>query len=209
MKSGYYEDLKLLARNVRQDYGLDGPRVLKTDLKRIYKDKGIKLDYWPYPLKKLRGAYFNDNHGISVLISKKLPDDPLVFTMAHELKHHLADSALGLVNCVGDQVSKPIEVGAEVFAAEFLFPDALFVQLMEKMGVAQGSCVAETIVRVKHETKTTLSFAGLVKKAEWLEFAPPGTLPHAGWKKLEENIYGVPFYKRRLQMARQRISRIT
>jgi Zn-dependent peptidase ImmA (M78 family) len=193
----YYEDLKQLARNVRREFGLDGPRILKSDIKRIYKDKGITLDYWPYRLKGLRGAYFNDENGISIMIAKDLPADPMVFTMAHELKHHLVDSSHGLVKCLDKTISRPIEIGAEVFAAEFLFPDAVFFQLMENMNVPDGACTAEVIVRLKHETKTTLSYTGLVKKAEWLKFAPQGSLPQTGWKRLEEQIYGIPFYKRR------------
>jgi Zn-dependent peptidase ImmA (M78 family) len=193
----YYEDLKQLAREVRQEFGLDGPRVLKSDIKLIFKAKGITLDYWPYRLKGLRGAYFNDESGISIMISKDLPEDPMVFTMAHELKHHLKDAELGLVKCLAKEVSRPIEIGAEVFAAEFLFPEAIFLERMKEMGVGQGACVPENLVRLKHETKTTLSYAGLAKKAEWLGFAIQGSLPKAGWRKLEEQIYGVPFYKQK------------
>jgi Zn-dependent peptidase ImmA (M78 family) len=193
----YYEDLKQLARDVRQEFGLDGARVLKSDLKRIYKAKGITLDYWPHKLKGVRGAYFNDESGVSIMISKGLPEDPMVFTMAHELKHHLKDSSAGMVNCLSKEVSRPIEIGAEVFAAEFLFPEGIFLEMMKDMGVQTGKCSAEHIVRLKRETKTTLSYAGLVKKAEWLKLAVQGTLPQTGWIKLEEQIYGVPFYKQK------------
>ena len=124
--------------------------------------------------------------------------------MAHELKHHLVDSAEGMVNCIDGKIDRKIEIGAEVFAAEFLFPDSLFSQSMSGMGITEGNCSAETIVHLKQETRTTLSYAGLVKKAEWLKFAVKGSLPKSGWKKLEERIYGIPFYKkRRKQTASQ------
>lgn len=42
----------------------------------------------------MRGVYFNDELGIDVMVKKELPEDALVFTMAHELKHHLLDSDL-------------------------------------------------------------------------------------------------------------------
>ena len=164
MRYQYYEELKELARNVRLQYGLEGPRILKSDLKKIFKQNGIKLDYWPHPLKGLRGAYFSDEHGTSIMISKKLPNDPMVFTMAHELKHHLTDRAQGLVGkCLKKESSDPVEIGAEVFAAEFLFPEQLFAQLMDKMDVAMGRCTPEDVVRIKCETKTTLSYTGLIK----------------------------------------------
>jgi Zn-dependent peptidase ImmA (M78 family) len=191
----YYENLKVLARRVRDHYGLSGPRVLKSDLRRIYKIEGIQLDYWPYHLEGLRGAYFHDKYGTSVLIAKEMPIDPTVFTLAHELKHHLADRKLGMVKCVDKAVSEPIEIGAEVFAAELLLPEQVFIDLMNQLGVQRGKCTAEDIVRLKHESKTTLSYSGLVKRAEWLRYAEIGFLPRAGLRSLELQMYGVPFYR--------------
>lgn len=189
--------MKELARGVRQEYGLIGPRVMRSDLRRIYKAKNIQLDYWPYPLKKLRGAYFNDENGVSVMVAKSLPDGPAIFTLAHELKHHLADRETGRLECSAGNESDPVEIGAEVFAAEFLFPELLFKQAMEQMVVEPLHCVAETLVRLKHDTKTTLSYAGLVKKAEWLGFATKGTIKPQSWQRLEDQIYGVPFYRQK------------
>jgi len=64
--------------------------VLRSDLRRIYRTEGIRIDLWPYKFKGLRGAYFNDELGPTVLLAKGLPQDPMVFTMAHELKHHVS-----------------------------------------------------------------------------------------------------------------------
>lgn len=189
--------MKNLARATRHDYGIEGPRVLRTDMKRIFKDKGIHLDYWPGPLKQLRGAYFNDNNGSTIMVRKDLPPDPCVFTMAHELKHHLVDKDSGLLACEATPRNEVAEIGAEVFAAEFLFPEKCFVECMHELGVAEGHCTAETLVRVKHQTKTTLSYSGLSKLATWLGFAPKGSLPKTGWKRLEDHILGVPFYRRK------------
>lgn len=189
----YFSQMKVLASRVRSDYGLTGPRVMRSDLKRIYKDQAIELDYWDQPLKKLRGAYFDDADGTSVMIAKRLPDDPLIFTMAHELKHHLVDRAVGSVKCsVGNEASL-IEIGAEVFAAEFLLPDELFAQELALMEIQKGSCCAETLVHLKHRTKTTLSYAGLTKKAERLGYAGKGVISQGGWRRLEERLYGPPF----------------
>jgi Zn-dependent peptidase ImmA (M78 family) len=188
--------MKVLARETRQEYGIEGPRVLRSDMKRIFKHQGIHLDYWPGTFKEIRGAYFNDENGATIMVRKDLPPDPCVFTMAHELKHHLADKESGLLACEANPRNEIREIGAEVFAAEFLFPEICFAALMEEMGIGQGQCTAETLVRVKHETKTTMSYAGLRKLAIWLEFATEGSLPKTGWKNLESKIYGVPFYRR-------------
>jgi len=176
--------MRLLAGQVRGQYDLQTPRVLKSDLRRIYRDQGIHIDLWPYKLKKLRGAYFND--------------DPMIFTMGHELKHHLVDRDSIVALCDTSNQSAEIEIGAEIFAAELIYPEQMFCNDLIGLGVTMGSCKAEQLVALKRETKTTLSYAGIAKRAEFLGFAPQRSLMKVAWKKLEENIYGVPLYKQRL-----------
>jgi Zn-dependent peptidase ImmA (M78 family) len=194
--SSHYDDLKILAREIRADYGLDTPRVLRRDLRRIYSKCGITIDLWPYKLRNLRGAFFCDEFGMTVMLAKGLPEDPMVFTMAHELKHYYKDRELGLSYCDLSNENKPLEVGAEIFASEFLFPEADFITHMNRMGVGRGECIAETLVHLKRETRTTLSYAGLSIKAERLTFAARNTVTvFKGWRKLEVQLYGVPYYK--------------
>lgn len=202
-RTTYYEEMKFLARETRTHYGLDTPRVLKSDLRRIYKDQGILIDPCKGRLKNLRGAYFSDDLGASVLIAASLPDEPKIFTLAHELKHHLVDRSLAAVYCADTNENDPIEIGAEVFAAEFIFPEPDFIRTIEDMGIEAGQCDPEVVVRLKHESGTTLSYAGCAKRAEFLRFAPKGSLHGVRWKKLEEQIYGEPIYKR-INRARQR-----
>lgn len=201
----YYEKMKELAREVRRKFGLCSFRVLKSDMRRIYKSYGIKIDLWPYQFKSLRGAYFNDELGPSVVLPRNLPVDPMVFTMAHELKHHLVDQNLSLIYCDASNEHELIEIGAEVFAAELIFPDKDFAECLRQMGIGKGECTPEILVRLKHETETTLSYAGLAKKAEFLGFAAPGSLAKVRWKKIEEQIYGEPVYKRILRNRHRHI----
>jgi len=196
MRSKYYEQMKALARDIRAQYSLTSPRVLKSDLRRIYKDQGIRIDLWPHKFKQMRGAYFNDHLGPTVVIVKGLPYDPTIFTMAHELKHHLADQDLPVACCEADARNEVIEIGAEVFAAEFIFPEADFSRLLGEIGATRGRCTAEMIVKLKQETRTTLSYTGLAKRAEFMRFAAAGSLAKVAWKKLEEKLYGVPPYRR-------------
>jgi hypothetical protein len=172
-------------------------------MRHIYREYEIQIDLWPYKVKKLRGAYFNDENGCSVLLVKELPVDPMVFTMAHELKHHLVDRNEQTIICDESNQNEVIEIGAEVFAAEFLFPDNIFVASMEDMGIATGKCEPKTIVRLKRNTKTTLSFAGLAKKAEFLGYADKGAFEGVHWKKLEISMYGEPFYMRMHRFKRR------
>lgn len=195
-RSEYYKTMQVLAREQRAVHGVTGQHVTRSDMRRIYKGHGITIDLWPYKLKGVRGAYFNDNLGPSVLLAKGLPTDPLVFTMAHELKHHLVDRTKGVALCLAGNQSEMVEIGAEVFAAEFLFPEPDFVEIMDRMQVAIGTCSAETLVQVKRDTRTTLSYAGLVKRAERLGFMQPGATAGVKWRALEERMFGMPVYKR-------------
>jgi hypothetical protein len=198
----YYEDTRKLARKVRAEYGLCLPRVLRTDMRRIYSSYGIKVDLWPYKLRNLRGAFFNDELGPTVVLAKGLPPDPMVFTMAHELKHFLKDRDLLLSYCDQSNENRPIERGAEVFASEFLFPDEDFVRYLIELGVKRATCSERDLVRLKCETKTTLSYAGLAIKAERLGFAQKESVTQfKGWKRLEAELYGPPRY---IRFGRQR-----
>lgn len=195
----YYEKMKALARQVRLEHGLNTFRVLRSDLRRLYRAYGIHIDLWPHKFKNLRGAYFDDEFGPTVLLARHLPPEPLIFTMAHELKHHLVDRGLGLSYCDSSNQKEPVEIGAEVFAAELIFPEQEFIDYLKQMGISWRKCTPEALVRLKHETQTTLSYAGLAKRAEHLNLAPFGSLAKIKWKKLEEQIYGEPVYKQILR----------
>ncbi len=123
--------------------------------------------------------------------------------MAHELKHHLVDRDLGLAFCdVGNQ-NEEIEIGAEVFAAELIFPEQDIIDALCAMKIEPGQCTPETLVRLKTTTRTTLSYAGLAKSAIRLGFAEAGAFDRVKWKKLEEQLNGEPVYKR-IQRYRKR-----
>jgi Zn-dependent peptidase ImmA (M78 family) len=193
----YYEDLKALARQVRAEHGLSSPRVLASDLRRIYAHYGIVLDEWPYRFRNLRGAFINDRLGTTIMIAKGLPQDPLVFTMAHELKHFFRDRDLGISYCDQSNLNKSLEVGAEIFAAELLFPDRDFIAEMKTMGIRINQCLPKTLIHLKRKTRTTLSYAGLAIKAERLGFAPSHSLTTIKtWRRLEA-VYDVGFPLRR------------
>ncbi|HEV8072402.1 MAG TPA: ImmA/IrrE family metallo-endopeptidase [Planctomycetaceae bacterium] len=128
-----------------------------------------------------------------------MPEDPTIFTMAHELKHHLVDRDLPVACCRERNADQHVEIGAEVFAAELIFPDSDFLKLLAERGVTKGRCSAEALVRLKHDTRTTLSYAGLSKRAAFHGLAPARSFDGIQWKKLEEQIYGEPLYKRLLR----------
>ncbi len=175
---------------MRAEFGLQSPRVVESDLRRIYEKNGIVIDDWPYRLRNLRGAFICDELGTTVMLASGLPQDPKVFTMAHELKHFYRDRHLGISYCDQSNLGKTLEIGAEIFAAELLFPDKDFMAQMRFMRVGINQCLPRTLVSVKQKTRTTLSYAGLAIKAERLGYAPPRSLTTIKtWRKFEE-IYG-------------------
>lgn len=189
-QQAYYEDLKQLARQVRAEFGLNSPRVVESDLRRIYEKNDIVIDDWPYRLRNLRGAFISDHLGNTVMLASGLPQDPKVFTMAHELKHFYRDRYLGISYCDQSNLKKTLEIGAEIFAAELLFPDKDFMAQMRMMRIGTNQCLPRTLVRLKQKTRTTLSYAGLAIKAERLGYAPARSLTTIKtWRKFEE-IYG-------------------
>jgi Zn-dependent peptidase ImmA (M78 family) len=199
----YYEDLKLLARQVRADNGLSSPRVLPSDLMRIYTKHGIEVDEWPYRFRNLRGAFIHDHLGTTVMLAKGLPQDPMVFTMAHELKHFFRDRDLGISYCDQSNLNKSLEVGAEIFAAELIFPDRDFVSNMSRMGIRGNQCLPKDLIQLKRQTGTTLSYAGLAIKAERLGFAPSHSLTTIKtWRRLEA-VYEKPLPRRVFRNSRQ------
>lgn len=192
-----YQELKCLAQKIREKHNITSFRILRRQMKQICKSEGIQyIDQRP-GLKKCNGAYFyTKEEGASILIKKGLPDDPFVFTLGHELKHHLTDRDKLVAFCTQNS-TKEMEIGAEIFAAELLFPDHLFVDTCNYQGIQKKLCQPQDLVRLKRDTQTTLSYAGLVKKAEFLGYIPKGAFKGIQWKKLEESLYGLPFYKRR------------
>lgn len=195
-RARYYRDMQALARATREMHGLTTPCVRRSDLRAIYRAYGVQVDLWPHRLREVRGAYFNDEIGPTVMLAKGLPEDPMVFTMAHELKHHLVDRDLPVACCSDRNADQHIEIGAEIFAAELIYPEQDFIDALGAMGIGARRCTPEVLVELKRETRTTLSYAGLSKRAAFLGFAAPGNLDRVRWKKLEETLFGEPLYKK-------------
>lgn len=192
----YYESLKLSANNLRKKYEINLPRILPNEIKKIMKAEGIReINYWK-DFNIIRGAYFVISGEPHVVVNKNLRRDPKTFTLAHELKHHLFDKELGSVYCSNININEQIEIGAEIFAAEFLFPDQLYLYHLNEMGVTKENFKPAHLVLLKNVTDTTLSYAGLAKKAEYLKIAEKGSLSQVKWKSLSEEILGKPFYRK-------------
>src|ERR1700677_1287943 len=95
-------------------------------------------------------------------------------------------------------MDQAIEIGAEVFAAEFIYPERLFVEHLELRNISFGLCTQESLVLLKFETKTSLSYTALRKRAIRLGYANE-SLPLTGWRNLENALGVAPFRHRLLR----------
>jgi len=190
----YYEGLKALARQIRAEFNLASPKVGKADLRRIYKAYGIRIDRLSLA-RNILGAYFNDENGVCVLLNKNLPTEPTISTMGHELKHHLVDKVSTVGHCKDGENNDHVEIGAGIFAAELVFPEPDFIAWFEQKKISKSQCTPKDIVRLKHETQTTLSYKSLKKRAIFLKFALEENFAGVKWTVLAELLYGKPIYK--------------
>lgn len=180
--TGYYYEMRELAQEVRARHAIEGPDVSMREMWKIYRVEGIAELYFRHGFKQLRGAYFNDENGVTVLLAGGLPDEPTIFTMAHELKHHLVDSDAGTVLCRSDEQTQRIEIGAEVFAAELIYPEKDFVYDLFRLlrGMPQ-TINPEVLVELKRKTETTLSYAALAKRSVLLGLADESVFKDVRW----------------------------
>jgi len=198
-RGDYYEKMRALAAEVRLQYAIRTDSLGLREILAIYRDQGIQLDRWKPKLRKVRAAYFVVENESSVLLNATIvPTPPKIFALAHELKHHLVDrdaAQLRPLGCQTDFASKdPIEIGAEIFAAELIFPQEDFRTWLNELEIS-GHCTQADVVRVKRACPAKVSYQFIVKRLEWLGNIERGEYARTQWVKLEESIYGQPFYK--------------
>jgi Zn-dependent peptidase ImmA (M78 family) len=139
-----------------------------------------------------------DDSDPSVAINKTLPREPKLFSLIHELKHHYSDQELiadGKIRCGDYNANQAIEVGAEVFAAEFIYPESEFLLCVKRLDIQIGRCSPEEVVRLKRECGACVIYQFLRKRLIRLGFASEGAFDRIQFQKLEEQLYGVPIYK--------------
>lgn len=143
----------------------------------------------------------------SVAVNKRLPREPYLFALVHELKHHFTDIPLledGKLKCGDYNANQLIEKAAEVFAAEFIYPEAEFVACTETLGIQKLACSPEDVVRLKRSCNACVSYTFLQKRLSRLGYFVEGAFAKIKFKNLEESMYGKPIYKQEWFRARRR-----
>ena len=197
-RSAHYQDCRLLAQDKRAEHGVETELLNLRVMAKIYKKEGITIERRKLKGYRIRAAYYCDDGDCSVLLNKSLPREPKLFALAHELKHHYRDQATiqnGEIRCGDYNAQEVIEKGAEVFAAEFIYPESETRILINQLGITSHTCTAETIVRFKRQCPACVSFKFLVKRFEWLGLCPKGAYDKIRFRKLEQEVFGTPFYQ--------------
>jgi len=200
-RRAHYAELKALAREKREHYGVATEAFGLLEIRKIYRAEGIRIDYYPLPYK-IKALYMCADGDCSVAVQRKLPEEPKLFALVHELKHHYCDrEALGdgVIHCGDYNMDDVIEIGAEVFAAEFIYPEAEFARDIAPLGLTTWT--PEDVVSLKRNCKATVSYRFLCKRLEHLGQIGRGEFEDVKFKKLEDQIHGVPYHRRRRTAA--------
>lgn len=205
--SEYFYALRRLANEKRQQYGITTQKVALIIVKKIYKQEGVKIDYWDVKNKKIRAAYLCDDGDCSVMLNRKLPNPQKLFSLVHELKHHYTDRERmenGEIECGDYNANKDIEIGAEIFAAEFIYPEALMQLQIKGMGITNENCVPKSLIEFKRQAPASISYKFIIKRFEWFGIIKKGQYADVHFQKLEEQLYP-PIYKQEWFKRRRKI----
>lgn len=203
--SAAFEAAKLLARQKRELYGVSTEALNLNIIRMIYRAEGVTIDYRKLP-PRIRATYMCDDDDPGVLVNKSLPREPRMFSLLHELKHHFADRTLiqaGGLKCGDYNAHKEIEIAAEIFAAEFIWPEAEFLEAVGQFDLTSTPITPEMIVRFRRSITAPISYAFLRKRLEFFHFIPRGAHSHVRFQNLEEQLFGVPIYKQPWFKARR------
>ena len=101
----------------------------------------------------------------------------------------------GRIQCGDYNAQEVIETGSEVFAAEFIYPELEMMQLISQMGITSLTCTKEKVVEFKRTCPAHVSYIFIVKRFERFGLCPRGAFQKIRFKKLEEELFGLPIYK--------------
>lgn len=187
-----YNLSRSLARQKRLEFDIRTEEINIPLLKKICKRESVKVDLVEKIGTCIRAAYFFDEDGASILLKKTLPREPKMFALAHELKHHFLDRkdiADGKIRCGDYNANKAIEIAAEEFAAEFLYPILEMQQLVNSMNIRTGNCTPQQIVEIKRRSPVAVSYVFVRKRLERFGIIAKSQFADVHFQKLEEQLY--------------------
>lgn len=188
--------MKELAHRKRVEFSVATSAFGLREVRAIYRREGIRIDARRLPAA-VKAVYMCDNDDLSVAIQEGLPKEPRIFALVHELKHHWTDREAirsGELMCGDYNQNEVIEKGAEVFAAEFIYPEDEFSADIVRSGTSHWD--VDAVVRFKRDfCQARVSYTYIRKRLERLGLIERGQFVGVKFQKREEQLHGVPFYK--------------
>lgn len=203
MKTSQFDALKKLAREKRLLYNVNTSAFGLREVRAIYKAEQIIIDYYPLP-NKIKAIYMCEDGHYSVAVQKKLPEEPKIFALLHELKHHYCDQDLlrkGHIHCGDFNMRDPIEIGAEIFAAEFIYPMEEFAKDISKFNLARWKTI--DVVRFKRSCKAKVSYRYICRRLNELGLMDFSDFDKVQFQKMEYELYGLPYHLRKKKFSKQ------
>ncbi len=192
----YYGDLKELARAKRAEFSVVTSAFGLREVRAIYRRERIRIDTRRLS-SVVKAIYMCGEEEPSVAVREGLPREPRIFALIHELKHHWVDReaiSSSELMCGDYNQNELIEKGAEVFAAEFIYPEDEFAADIVRSRIRQWD--VDAIVKFKRNfCRAKVSYTYVRKRLERLGLVQRGQFDKIKFQKREEELYGVPFYK--------------
>ncbi|HTS40419.1 MAG TPA: ImmA/IrrE family metallo-endopeptidase [Xanthobacteraceae bacterium] len=199
-RDAYYAKIRELARAKREEFSVRTDALGLKEINGIYRREKIKIDTRPLS-SRLKALYMCSDNSYSVAIREKLPKTPKLFALVHELKHHWADRHLmeqGILTCGSYNENELIEKAAEVFAAEFIYPEGEFSEhascFMEDRKI-RTFCIDDVVHFKRQFCKAKVSYTFIRKRLQWLNLAASERLDGAQFQKREDELYGAPIHR--------------
>jgi len=129
-----YEHLKQIGRQIRDTLKLN-LRITFDEMKQALAEQNVHVFQWSLP-KDISGLSFRDSLA-TIFINRNHSKERRLFTLAHEFAHllfHLGRNSQQTMVSVISSFRDPEEKAANAFASEFLIPEDVFVEVIEKFG---------------------------------------------------------------------------
>jgi len=212
-RSAYYSHIRELASIKRTEFSVKTEAFGLSKVREIYRREGIVIDSRKLT-SRLKAIYMCSDGDCSVAIRKDLPKEPKLFALVHELKHHWADRQLmeaGHLSCGSFNENELHEKAAEVFAAEFIYPESEFRSDIYSFAEAhkiQNWTVDDVVHFKRNKCRANVSYTYIRKRLEWLGKISPAQFHGVQFQKREDQLYGAPIYRQAWFIARRKAKSI-
>jgi Zn-dependent peptidase ImmA (M78 family) len=208
-RTAYYSQIRELALVKRAQFSVVTGAFGLAEVRAIYRSEGIAIDSRKLT-PRLKAIYMCSDGDCSVAIRKDLPKEPKLFALVHELKHHWADRALmeaGHLSCGSFNENELFEKAAEVFAAEFIYPET---ELRSDFDVFEEAnriknWTADNVIHFKrNQCRANVSYTYLRKRLEWFGKTKSDQFHGVQFQKREDELYGAPVFRQPWFVARRK-----